>query len=391
MSPGAAQQDPPTRSPTAPAGTERHPHAAAVLAPALAPGGIPSHAYLFHGPAGAGKRKVARAVAAALLAKGASAPETVAERVGRDSHPDLTWVRPSGAAEMLVGDIDEAVVAAASRTPFESARRVFVIEAAETLNDQAANRLLKTLEEPPPFVHLLLLSDRLQDVMGTIVSRCQLVRFDPLPAELIESSLIAGGLDGPRARASARLAMGDVVLAERLSGEEGASLRACAEGLARAALTGDTAGRPWLGLLDAAKAAGGEAGERSAEALAGELELLPSKERKKHEREALDARRRGERRARTGTLDLGLRLTELWLRDLLCLAEGADDLIYAVDRRAQLEADAKLAAEAGGERTLERAIELVGATRLSLSLNVSEELALESLAYEIGPRFGSMP
>jgi DNA polymerase III subunit delta' len=371
MAPGAAQQDPPTNQPPAPAGAERHPHAAAVLAPALSPSGTPSHAYLFHGPAGAGKRKVARAVAAALLAKGASSPETVAERVGRDSHPDLTWVRPSGAAEMLVGDIDEAVVAAASRTPFESARRVFVIEGAETLNDQAANRLLKTLEEPPPYVHLLLLSDRLQDVMGTIVSRCQLVRFDPLPAELIKSSLTANGVDEPRALAAARLAMGDAALAERLSGEEGATLRACAE-------------RPWLGLLDAAKAAGSEAGERSAEALAGELELLPSKERKKHEREALDARRRGERRARTGTLDLGLRLTELWLRDLLCLAEGADDLIYAVDRRAELEADAEIAAQAGGEGTLERAIELVGATRLSLSLNVSEELALESLAYGIG-------
>jgi DNA polymerase-3 subunit delta' len=384
MAPGAAQQDPPTNQPPAPAGAERHPHAAAVLAPALSPSGTPSHAYLFHGPAGAGKRKVARAVAAVLLAKGASSPETVAERVGRDSHPDLTWVRPSGAAEMLVGDIDEAVVAAASRTPFESARRVFVIEGAETLNDQAANRLLKTLEEPPPYVHLLLLSDRLQDVMGTIVSRCQLVRFDPLPAELIKSSLTANGVDEPRALAAARLAMGDAALAERLSGEEGATLRASAERLARAALSGDTAERPWLGLLDAAKAAGSEAGERSAEALAGELELLPSKERKKHEREALDARRRGERRARTGTLDLGLRLTELWLRDLLCLAEGADELIYAVDRRAELEADAEIAAQAGGEGTLERAIELVGATRLSLSLNVSEELALESLAYGIG-------
>jgi DNA polymerase III subunit delta' len=384
MATGAAQQDPSTTRHPALGGTERHPHAAAVLAPALAPGGTPSHAYLFHGPAGAGKREVARAMAAALLAKGASSPETVAERVGRESHPDLTWVRPSGAAEMLVGDIDEAVVAAASMTPFESARRVFVIEAAETLNDQAANRLLKTLEEPPPFVHLLLLSDRLQDVMGTIVSRCQLVRFDPLPAELIEASLTAGGVEEQRARAAARLAMGDAALAERLAAEEGTALRACAEALARAALTGDTAGRPWLGLLEAAKAAGSEAGERSAEVLAGELELLPAKERKKHEREALDARRRGERRARTGTLDLGLRLTELWLRDLLCVAEGADELIYAVDRRAELEADAALAAQAGGERTLERAIELVGATRLSLSLNVSEELALESLAYGIG-------
>ena len=141
-------------------GIEHHPHARAVLTPALPPDGRASHAYLFHGPAGTGKRTVARAFAAALLADGATDPELAAQRVLRDSHPDLTWVTPSGAAEMLVSDIDEPVVAAAARTPFESARRVFVIERAETMNDATANRMLKTLEEPPSFVHLILLSDR---------------------------------------------------------------------------------------------------------------------------------------------------------------------------------------------------------------------------------------
>ena len=83
---------------------------------------------------------------------GARDPGAVAERVARGTHPDLTWVTPSGAAEMLVADIEEPVVAAATRTPFESARRVFVIEGVDAMNDQAANRMLKTLEEPPPFV-----------------------------------------------------------------------------------------------------------------------------------------------------------------------------------------------------------------------------------------------
>ncbi|MGO9490122.1 MAG: hypothetical protein ACLQBB_13995 [Solirubrobacteraceae bacterium] len=361
-------------------GLERHPHAAAVLGPALERGARPSHAYLFHGPAGAGKRAIARAFAAALLAEGAAGPagETaVAERVARGSHPDLTWVRPSGAAEMLVSDIEEPVVAAASMTPFESARRVFVIEAAETMNDQAANRLLKTLEEPPRFVHLILLSDRLQDMLPTIVSRCQQVRFDPAPAELIEASLT--GVPPDRARACARLALGDAALAERLAGGEGEQLRAAAEDFARAALAGETAGRPWMALLDAARASAGQAGEEMAQRLASELELVPAKEGKRHEREGAEARRRGERRARRGTLDLGLRLAELWLRDVLCVAQGAPEVIYAVDRLEQLEQDA------GGTEVpaLAEAVELVGATRLSLSLNVSEELALESLAYEI--------
>src|SRR5258705_6172080 len=97
-------------------GTDRHPHARAVLGGGLPPEGRPSHAYLFHGPAGAGKREVARAFAAALLADGAPDPVSAAERVQHGVHPDLTWVTPSGAAEMLVGDIDEPVVAAAART-----------------------------------------------------------------------------------------------------------------------------------------------------------------------------------------------------------------------------------------------------------------------------------
>ena len=81
---------------------------------------------------------------------------------------------------MLVSDIDEPVVAAASRTPFESLRRVFVIESVDRLGDEAANRMLKTLEEPAAFVHLILITDRLADVLPTIRSRCQLVRFDAL-------------------------------------------------------------------------------------------------------------------------------------------------------------------------------------------------------------------
>jgi DNA polymerase III subunit delta' len=116
-------------------GIEAHPHARAVLVPGLPPHGDPSHAYLFHGPSGTGKRTVARAFAAALLADGAQDPSHVSGRIARGSHPDLTWVTPSGAAEMLVGDIEEPVVAAVTRRPFESSRRVFVIEAVHAMND----------------------------------------------------------------------------------------------------------------------------------------------------------------------------------------------------------------------------------------------------------------
>ncbi len=383
-------------------GIEAHPHAQALLLPVLPrdgekPARAPSHAYLFHGPPGAGKRTVARAFAAALLADGAQAPEAVAGRVVRGAHPDLTWVTPSGAGEMLVADIDQAVVAAAAHTPFESRRRVFVIEDAHTLNDQAANRLLKTLEEPPPFAHLVLLAPSPREVLPTIASRCQLVRFDPLPSARIEERLTADreggaplgsaerpGGDADRAEdaqlaACARLALGDARLAGRLAGAWGRALRKRAEAFVGGALRGETAERQWVGLLEVAKEAGTEVGETLAARVAEELEMVPAKERRRHEREAADAQRRAERRARTGALDLALRLAELWLRDVWCVAEGAGELVYAVDRRAELERDAAGRPPA----RLREGVELVQDTRLRLPLNVSEELALEALAYRL--------
>jgi DNA polymerase III subunit delta' len=407
-------------------GTESQPHAAAVLGPALPPAGTPSHAYLFHGPRGSGKRAAARAFASALLSdrvgmraadadiqaaradvQAADADMHVAERVANETHPDLTWVRPSGAAEMLVADIDEPVVAAATRTPFEARRRVFVIEGADTMNDRAANRLLKTLEEPPAFVHLILLADRQEDVLPTIVSRCQLVRFDPLPPAAIERLLadeVDSGADQSQTLAAcARIALGDAELATRLRGSEGTRLRAAARTLVQAVLGGGdpddvrpSAGQPWDALLAAAGAAGASAAEQASAAVQAELELLPAKERRRREREGLEAGRRIERRQRTQALDVGLRLVELWLRDLLCLVEGAPQLIHARDEPAALQADlAALRAEGANLGALPQAIGLVVETRLSLAQNVSEELALEALCHRlqsaIGPRFGVRP
>jgi DNA polymerase-3 subunit delta' len=362
-------------------GVDRHPHARAVLVPALSPRGKPSHAYLFHGPAGAGKRRVARAFAAALLADGGEDSGATIERVRRGTHPDLTWVTPSGASELLVGDIDEAVVGAIAHTPFESSRRVFVIEAAGAMNDQAANRLLKTLEEPPAFAHLILLAEHREDVLPTVASRCQAVRFDPPASEEIERRLIAAdpAIEASRARACARLSAGDAQLAERLAGEAGVALREGAEGFARAALSGRTGERPWAMLLESARAAGAVAAAACAERVGEQAELLPAKERRRHEREGADAARRAERRARTQTLDLGLRLAELWLRDLWCVAEGAADLVLACDRAPEIGADAD---GRSGSRLLE-GVELVRDTRLRLAVNVSEELALEALAYRL--------
>jgi DNA polymerase III subunit delta' len=363
---------------------DRHPHALAVLGPALEDDGRASHAYLFHGPGGAGKREVARAVAAELLASGSPDPEGARARAQSGAHPDLTWVTPSGAHEMLVADIDEPVVAAASRTPFESARRVFVIERVDELGDEAANRMLKTLEEPAAFVHMILLTDRLTEVLPTISSRCQLVRFDAPPVELLAGALEELGAPPETAVACARLSLGDLERARELAGEQGAALRAAGESFARAALAGEAAAaKPWTQILSAVRERGEAVREELEREANAELELYPRKERKRIETEWSERIRRARRRAETGALDLALQVVALWYADLAAVAWGAEELVRNRDRVEQLGAD-------GGRdpRRLMAAVDLVEETRRRFKLNVSEELACEALAYRLEEEFG---
>src|SRR6185369_3396218 len=93
------------------------------------------------------------------------------------------------------------------------------------MNDEVANRLLKTLEEPAAYVHLILMTDALGRVLETVVSRCQLVRFEPLPAATIAEQLIAEGIPAERAEACARLALGNASRARYLASAEGEDLR----------------------------------------------------------------------------------------------------------------------------------------------------------------------
>jgi DNA polymerase-3 subunit delta' len=365
------------------AGTEEQPHARMVLGAALA-SGEPSHAYLFHGPPGTGKRTAARAFAAELLAAGRPDPDAVRRRVLAGTHPDLTWVVPTGAREMRVEDVEEPVIAAAARTPFEAARRVFVLERADTMSDAVANRLLKTLEEPPPFVHLILVTDALGQVIETVVSRCQLVRFDPLPAERIAAALEREGVAPERAQACARLALGNAARARYLASEEGEALRGDVERLVRDALAGEGEPEPWRPLFERAEARREAAERAAAERAAARLELEPKgRDRRALERELEEAARRESRRARTEILDLGLALAALAFRDLVCLAEGADDAVLARDRAGAL-------APAGRDpRRLREAAERCEEARLALQLHPNEELALSALSFRLRALVGA--
>lgn len=350
-----------------------------MLAPALDGAGAPSHAYLFHGPGGAGKRRAARAIAAELLAAGSPDPGGARARAISGNHPDLTWIAPSGAHEILVSDIDRPLVASASKTPFESDRRVFVIERVDELGDEAANRMLKTLEEPASFVHMILLTDRLAEVLPTISSRCQLVRFDAPHIEEVAARIEATGVAAETADACARLSLGDASQAIELAGDDGIALRAAAEKLARAARAGEAATvRPWLELLEAVRARGDSARQELEVRQDEELELYPSKERKRIQTDWTERIRRSRRRVETKALDLGLQLVSLWFEDLAFLAWDARDLVRNTDRQAELSRDAGVDVQ-----RLREAIDLVEDTRQRFQLNVSEDLACEALAYRL--------
>jgi DNA polymerase-3 subunit delta' len=346
--------------------TEHQPRARASLAAALASG--PAHAYLFRGPRGAGKRATARAFAAEILATAAEDPDDVRRRALLDPspHPDLVWLTPTGSQHMVEA-VRERVIRAASYRPFEGERRVFVVEAAEEMRDESQNALLKTLEEPPGFAHLILLSSEPEALLETIASRCQPVEFAPLPIAALEAELEG---DADEVAAAARLAAGDLELARFLLGEHGRRLRAAAF-----ALAAPTTKAPWRALLKAAEEVGADAEAEARAALDADKEAGV----KRSAREMADEAKRVGRRRRTETLDLGLALTSSWFRDLVAVLEGAPEVAFNRDRLTQLRA----AAEGNDSESARRAAELVQDTRRRLDLNVSEELALEALAYRL--------
>lgn len=335
----------------------------------------PSHAYLFQGPSGSGKAKVARAFAAEILTAGNGDPEDARRRalLEPSPHPDLVWLAPKGMSH-AVKDIRERVIHQAPLSPFEGSARVFVIDAADAMGEESQNAMLKTLEEPPPHAHLILLSAESEGVLPTIASRCQLIEFGALSPETLEQEL--DGLAAPEIlHAAAKLSAGDLGRARFLAGKRGGELRTAAERLMTCALEDDFTGSPWLDLLTQAKSAG----ERSGEQVQAEFDSEKEEGIKHTKTEMEEAVRRAQRKTRTGMLDLGLHLAAAWARDWATLIAGAPNLAFNSDRLQVLEAQAARLDLARARDSVSRIQE----TRRSLKLNVSEELALEAMSFRL--------
>jgi DNA polymerase-3 subunit delta' len=155
-----------------------------------------AHAYLFAGPRGTGKMRIALHLAKSLFCR--ERPHDACERcincqrIAGGNHPDVVVIRPDGASIKI--DQIRALQKEMAMRSLESGHKVYVIEHVDKMTVQAANSLLKFLEEPPKGVVAILLTENSHALLPTILSRCQIIPFTPLPAELLATRLTAEGI-----------------------------------------------------------------------------------------------------------------------------------------------------------------------------------------------------
>jgi DNA polymerase-3 subunit delta' len=296
--------------------------AARLLGAALAEG--PAHAYLFHGPPGVGKRRAALGFAGELLGDEG--------RAERRAHPDLYVVEPLG--DQIRIDAVRELRHDLHMRPFEAERRVYLIFSAHLLNDEAADALLKDLEEPPPYAVVVLVADDLGPLPETIRSRCQLVPFRRLSERTVREEVAARapGLSEEEQTALARVAGGRLDRVDRLLDPQAARRREALLEIGRAVYAD-----PEFEPREAADVLMGIAAERASEAKERALEEneqldLPA-------REAEQRVRRAARGAEREELLLCLEELAAWYRDLVVVAAGAESAAAHVDRLDRLRED----------------------------------------------------
>jgi DNA polymerase III subunit delta' len=194
-----------------------------------------SHAYLLTGPVHIGKMTLAYDLARAINCTGENPPcnECAScQRTGKRIHsdvveisldiaPDLKKGEPKNRTEIGIDEI-KRLQQLASLPPFEGKNKIFIINGIDHISTDAANSLLKTLEEPLPGVVLILLASEENKVLPTIISRCQRIRLKPVPqSEILQLLQSSYNVDAEKAKLLSRLSQGCPGLAIATAGEDG--------------------------------------------------------------------------------------------------------------------------------------------------------------------------
>jgi DNA polymerase III subunit delta' len=346
--------------------------AVAALKAALARNAVP-HSYLFLGLESVGKTTAAVEFAKVVCCKAPLSPPEACgscancNRIAANEHPDIVRIAPDGEFTKIwqlwsrpghpAGALETL-----SFAPVAAPKRFYIIEKAETLNEEAANSLLKALEEPPPYVNFILCAPSPTAVLPTILSRCQIIRFQQAPMEAIARALVTRqGLTLTDARVIAAYSQGAPGRAFRLA--ETPELKDQRENL--------------LALAERIAFSPGIAAFKLAEDLRNGAK--PGKAKKGEEAEG-----DGDRTAR-GDLGRAVEVLAAWHSDLLAVAlRGPNAPVIHEDRRDAL---VKAAARYRPEQLVEN-VETLFTFRRHIARNANAQLATEILMLRLTPKKG---
>lgn len=187
--------------------------------------GRSSHAYLFLGGAGAGKRLIANTFAKALQCEGEKRPCDSCKSChafNHGNHPDVIYFQPlKNGKTYTIEDVREQLLETVDLKPFQYEKKIYIIEKADTLNIQSQNALLKTLEEPPAHAVFLLLAERAEAFLPTILSRVAVMKIRPLSAKTIADYLMQAGYLAEESHILSAYAQGRIGQALELVEDEG--------------------------------------------------------------------------------------------------------------------------------------------------------------------------
>lgn len=153
-----------------------------------------SHAYIINGEKGMGKKTLAKAFAMTLLCEGEGEKPCLkchsCIQALTDNNPDIIIIQPDKPNTLSIDHIREALVADIGLKPYSYRRKIYIIEDAQLMNIQAQNAMLKTIEEPPEYAVILLLTTNMGSFLPTVLSRCVTMNMQPLKKEIIKQHLM---------------------------------------------------------------------------------------------------------------------------------------------------------------------------------------------------------